>query len=227
MTSRTLYRLSGATLIIGSLLILVYSIMDSLLFPGHGSTPSQVLSPPWALMMLAFLLGSLLAGIGLPAIYLRQSGQAGVMGFVGFILLWISFVLGVALSSMQIVVLPLLAQTAPNLLVGHEVALGTSGFLFVLVSSLMQLIGIILLGIATMRAAVFPRLAGILLIISGVLFLPLFLIENTPPVSDILEVASFAVQALAFVWCGYFLMSREYATQQAAPSATAQVPASR
>jgi hypothetical protein len=226
MSSRTLYRLSGVTLIIGGLLLLISSIVGAILFPGHSSTPAQVLSLPWVLVTLLFLLGSLLCSIGLPAIYLRQSGQVGVMGFAGFILLWISFVLGVALSSVQVVALPLLAQTAPNLLVGHQIPLA-SAFLFVLLSSLTQLIGSILLGIATMRVAVFPRLAGVLLIVSGVLFLPLFLVNNTPPLSDILEVASFAALAGAFLWCGYFLMGREHRIREAAPFAQASAPTSR
>jgi hypothetical protein len=226
MSSRTLYRLSGGTLITGGLLLLISFIVGAILFPGHSSAPGQVLSLPWFLVTLVSLLGSLLCSIGLPAMYLRQSGRAGVMGLVGFILLFFSFVLGVAFSSVQIVALPLLAQTAPHLLVGNDVPLGMSAFLLVLVSGLVQLIGVILLGIATMRAAVFPRLAGILFIVSGVLFLPLFLI-TTPPLSDILEVASFAALAGAFLWCGYFLMGREYGIEEAAPFATAETRTSR
>lgn len=226
MSSRILYRLSAGTLIIGGLLLLISSIMGAILFPDNSSAPEQVLSLPWNLVTLIFLLGSLLCSIGLPALYLRQSTQVGVMGFVGFILLFISFVLNFAFSSVQLVALPLLAQTAPHLLVGQEIPLGMSAFLFLLIAGLMQLVGGILLGIATLRAAVFPRLAGILLIVSGVLFVPLFL-TSPSTLADILEVASFATLTGAFLWCGYSLMGRKYGTQEAAPFATAEARTSR
>src|SRR5450631_911319 len=102
MSSRTLYRLSGGTLIIGSLLILISSVVGAILFPGHSSTQSQVLSLPWPLITLVTLIGSLLFVSGLPGLYLRQASRAGVLGFVGFILLFFAILLeGVAFSSVQ------------------------------------------------------------------------------------------------------------------------------
>src|SRR2546426_2474047 len=156
MSSRTLYRLSGGTLIAGSLLILIGSVVGAILFPGHSSTPQQVLSLLWILVTLITLIGSLLFVIGLPGMYLRQARRAGVLGLVGFILLFFAILLqGTAFSSVQVVVLPFLAQKAPQFLGGN--ILPISAFLLLIVSGLMQLIGAILLGIATMRAHVFPR----------------------------------------------------------------------
>src|SRR3989442_8697876 len=162
MSSRTLYRLSGGALIAGSLLILISSIVGAVLFPGHSSTPQQVLSLPWLLMTLITLIGSLLFVIGLPGMYLHQAGRAGVLGLVGFILLFLAILLeGAAFSSVQVVVLPFLAQKAPQFLGGNSLPI--SAFLLLLISGLMQMIGTILLGIATMRAHVFPRWTGVLL----------------------------------------------------------------
>jgi hypothetical protein len=224
MSSRTLYRLSGGTLIAGSLLILISSIMGAILFPGHSSTQEQVLSLPWLLMILITLIGSLLFVLGLPGMYLRQSARTGVLGLVGFILLLSAILLqDAAFSSVQFVILPFLAQKAPQLLGGNNLPI--SAFLLLMVSGLMQIIGTILLGIATMRAQVFPRLAGVLLLVSGIAFL-LTIPPLPSPISDIIEVISFIALALGCIWCGYLLMGQWNAPVEPAPFAPSSAQAS-
>jgi hypothetical protein len=78
MSSRSLYRLSGGTLIVGSLLILLSSVVGAILFPGHNSTPQQVSGSLWPLVTMMILLGSLLFVIALPGMYMRQAGRAAV-----------------------------------------------------------------------------------------------------------------------------------------------------
>ncbi len=48
MTSRTLYRLSGGTLIVGSLLLSIGTVLTSTLY--GNATPQQILSLPWLLV---------------------------------------------------------------------------------------------------------------------------------------------------------------------------------
>jgi hypothetical protein len=217
MSSRTLYRLSGGTLIVSSLLILISSIVGAILFPGHSSTPAQVMSAPWVLVLMITLISSLLFVIGLPGMYLRQAGRAGALGLVGFILLFFAILLqGTAFTSVQVVVLPFLAQKAPQLLGGNSLPI--SAFLLLLISGLMQMIGAILLGIATMRAHVFPRWTGILLLASGIIFL--LTIPSLPsPLGDIIEVASFITLAGAFIGCGYTLIAGEREIVESVPFA--------
>ena len=217
MSSRSLYRLSGGTLIVGSLCILIGTIMGAVLFPGHSSTQEQVLSFPWLFMTLIILVGALLFAIGLPGMYLRQAGRAGVLGLVGFILLFLAMLLqGTAFSAVQIVVLPFLAQKAPQLMGGNSLPI--SAFLLLIISGLMQIVGDILLGIATMRARVFPRWMGILLLISGIAFL-LTLPPLPSPISDLIETASFVAFAIVFLWCGYLLIASERGSVETAPFA--------
>jgi hypothetical protein len=225
MSSRTLYRLSGGTLIAGSLLILLGSVVGAILFPGHSSTPAQVLGSSWPLVILVTLIGSLPFVIGLPGMYLRQAERAGVLGLIGFILLFFDILLqGAVFSSVQIVVLPLLAQKAPQILTGG--GLPFSAFLILLVSGLMQIIGAILLGIATMRASVFPRWTGVLLLISGIAFL-----LTIPPlpflIGDIIEVISFVTLAGAFMGCGYQLIAEKHEMAEVEARPVAQVGAIR
>lgn len=225
MSSRTLYRLSGGTLIAGSLLILINTILIAVLFPGHSSTTQQLLSLPWLLVTLTVLIGSLLFVIGLPGMYLRQAGSAGTLGLVGFVLLFFGILLqGATFSTVQVILLPFLAQKAPQLAGGHSMPL--SAFLLLIVSGLLYIIGAILLGIATMRAHVFPRWTGVLILVSGI-----GLLLTLPPLPTILgtiiEMVSFVVFSVAFMWCGYTLMAQEQRTVETAPFATAEAQTSR
>lgn len=220
MSSRTLYRLSGGTLIAASLLNIVISILSNVLFSGgRNTTPQEYMSQGWLLVALVSLIGSLLFAIGLPGMYLRQAGRAGVLGLVGFILVFFDSLLHGAFSALQVTALPLLAQVAPKLLAGETLPGGM--FLFLLVFSLLDVIGAILLGIATLRAHVFPQLAGVLLIIAGIGAGLMFVAP-----SAITEIAASIVFDAAFLWCGYVLLAGGRGTGEAAPSAMAQAQTS-
>lgn len=211
MSSRMLYRLSGGTLIAASLLSIVNSILSNVLFSGgRNTTPQQYMSLPWLLVALVSLIGSLLFIIGLPGMYLRQAGRASVLGLVGFILVFFDFLLQGAFATLQATTLPLLAQVAPKLLEGET--LPGSMFLLVLVFSLLDMIGAILLGIATIRAHVFPRWTGVLLIIAGIGAGLLFAFPGA-----IIEIVSSIAFSAAFLWCGYVLIAFERGTVKAAP----------
>jgi hypothetical protein len=62
---------------------------------------------------LARLIGSLLFVSGLQEMCLRQAVRAGVLGLVGFILVFFDFLLQGAFSTLQVTALPLHAQAAP------------------------------------------------------------------------------------------------------------------
>jgi len=225
MSSTTLYRLSGGTLIAGSLLILINTIFNDVLFPGHSSTPEQVVSLPWLLVGLTVIIGSLLFVIGLPGMYLRQADRAGSLGLVGFILLFFGMLLqGAAFGIVQVIILPFLAQKAPQLVGANSLPI--SGFLLLIVSGLMYIIGAILLGIATMRSHVFSRWTGVLILAAGIA-----LLLTLPPLpgflSTILETVSFTAFSVAFLWCGFTLMTQKRETVEAASFATAGTQVSR
>ena len=211
MSTRSLYRLSGGVLFIGSLLLFVSYLISDLLYPGHQQTTQQLLSPTWLLVELGGLGGALLVVGALPAMYLRQAGRTGMMGFVGFILLFLGLLLqGVAFTVTQIIALPFIAQIAPSHAGGNG---PVSVFLLLLVSGFMLIIGAILFGIATMRARIFPRWAGILLIVAGIANL-LTLPPLPEPLGTILEIASFTALAAAFTWCGYTLITETREREQ-------------
>src|SRR5437879_4240559 len=117
MSSRTLYRWSGGTLLVGGVLSLVSSILSAFLYPGNNTTPQQILSAPWLFTEVMLFAGLLLISMGFPGCYLRQAARAGGLGFAGFVLLWLGLLLGgVSFSVVRMTIWPYLAQSAPKLL---------------------------------------------------------------------------------------------------------------
>jgi hypothetical protein len=73
-----------------------------------------------------------------------------------------------------------------------------------LLGGLAFLIGLILFGVATMRAGVFPRWAGLLLILGDVVF---GLGSFAGSAATIFEILGAAVTCAALVWLGFSLLS--------------------
>jgi len=94
MSSATLYRWSGIVLLVGSLLGVIWSILNAVLYPGHQETAQQILSFPWMLVASLYLAGYLLLALGLPGMYRRQATRAGGWGLVGFILILVGVLVG-------------------------------------------------------------------------------------------------------------------------------------
>ena len=104
------------------------------------------------------LLGGLLVLIGLPGTYVKQRDFIGILGSIGFLILWITWLvttLGVNIE--EIVIATTLAhptaQSVPPVIVN-----------ILNLTDLLMLIGALLYGVQTIRAHVFPASIGWLLI---------------------------------------------------------------
>jgi hypothetical protein len=208
MSSRTLYRLSGISLLIGGLLTALGVIPIFFIGDAPGSTIA-------ASIALLRVLGGMLIVLGLPGMYARQAERAGLLGLVGFLLtLFYILILGVAGDTINAFVMPFLASQAPALLKGPQ----PSGLIaFFIVGGLLGFVGGILLGIATLRAAVLARWASILLIIGAVLtFAGNFLL----PIIGTVGVVMFLV---GLAWLGFGVWSyRQPVIQPEFPTNTAK-----
>lgn len=159
MSSRTLYRLSGISLLIGSLLLIIGDIPGFFIGNDQASTIFTISS-------LARLIGAMLIASGLPCMYARFAERSGVLGLVGFTCTFFFILVGMATEAILTFIFPFLA--AHGLLSGGPPPLGL--LIFFSVGDLLGLLGGILLGIAVLRAAVLPRWAGAFLIVGGILF---------------------------------------------------------
>jgi hypothetical protein len=179
------FRWSGILLVVGAAL-LGLGIVTVALRP----VINQPLSPGASRLLLLAAIFLLLA---LPAMYARQAGAAGWLGLVGHGLLQTGVLLLVVVAAV-----PLLY---PSL----KLAAGENLVFFLLGIALT--LGLLLTGIATMRAHVFPRWAGILLLAATAgFFFVFFVAEFLPPLAGQMGSAFFGILlALALAWIGIAL----------------------
>jgi len=221
ISSATLYRLSGLALLMGALLEIITAIVIALLFPSNtpqqaSSAPQQYLTTSWLIVALLSLVSSLLQVGGLPGVCVRQRAQAGRLGLVGFILTQAGSILFVGINVIDLLVLPFLAVNDQRLLTPPA-----SYTTYLLAAALLVTVGVVLLGLATMRAVVFPRWAALLLIVSIVINLVSFTPLPTG-IGGLVEKVAEVLYALGLAWMGWVLLAERGATL-VQPLATPQV----
>jgi hypothetical protein len=183
--AKTAFRWSGIFLMVGASLQGVATVtlaMKPVMY--------QPLSPGVSLL---FLLAAIFLLLSLPAVYARQANRAGWLGLVGHGLLETGILLWIVLAA------PPLAYPSLNLVPGENAL-----FFFL---GIALTAGFLLTGIATIRAAVFPRWAGILLLAATFgFFFSFFVAEFLPPAAGQISSATFALLlALALAWLGLAL----------------------
>lgn len=235
MSSRNVYRLSGLALLLGSLLVLVFTIMLLVVLPSQG-TSSLYTHPLWQPILVMLGLGLLLIVGGLPGMYARQAKQVGWPGRIGFALTGLAMLLFGAFFVIFAFVIPSLDMHTQLLLTGYNDLNLNNGRLPPLVvlsqvAALVLSIGAFLLGRATMHAGVLPRSASIALLIAvpaGLLICLFPLASLSQPLvwsalGELLWVVSMIavpVGLLAYFFglatCGYALLSRRKVEEVAA-----------
>lgn len=186
MSASSLYRMGGLALILGALLMSASSWFR------QGQSDRT-----WWLITFA---GAQFLLLGLPAMYARQSRQAGKPGLIGFVLTF----LGLATVEVGTAVLP----------ESQYAQVGTAFTIVFTIGFIMLNLGLIVYGIATLRARVYPRWAAALMIIG----VPaIFLANLSPLIGAKPEVLIF----LGFAWCGAVLWSGKAVTVRQPAFATA------
>jgi hypothetical protein len=201
MSSTTLYRLSGIILLLGALVSVIAGLMtlffDSSLSASPSTIQSSLWSPYWSLVFVTLVL----VLMGLPAFYLHQAGgRGGLLGLIGVFLVVLGSFLGMAMVAYFVSIMPLLAEKAPILINAgfYETSFG----LFGLGSAVLGIIGPLLLGIAVIRAKVFPSFVGILLIVAAVLSPST---EFSGLLFTLLGLVGTIAAAIAYGWVGIIL----------------------
>lgn len=181
---RRLLRASGLSGAVAGALIAVTEVVSLLVGRQNVDLPSLVNE---VIRLAAFIL-LLLALVGL---YVRQVDQAGTVGVAGFLLAFVGTTLLAGDLWFEAFVFPHLVEVAPDALATDPGGILLVGAFF---SFLTFILGWLLFGVASFRAAVFPRVASVVLI-GGTLILfpsPLF-----PP--------KLVVFAIAVGWMGLWL----------------------
>ncbi len=159
--------------------------------------------------------------IGITGLYARQVDKAGWLGVAGYTLFSLSWVLQSGFVFAEAFFLPLLATEAPLFVEGFlgilndvpsAVDLGLLPTIYTVAGLVGYLLGGLLFGIATFRAAVLPRWGSALLAFAAVS--PLVFSSLLPhPLDRILAVP----MGVAMLWLGYSLWSDRHINTNQSP----------
>lgn len=202
MSPTTSYRLSGIALIVGSVLSIIYYLIQGAFL--NGNDLATIISPLSMISSVVGFIGSILVLFGLPGVYTRQAKQAGILGLLGFLFVWY-------VTLYQGVIIPFTSVTIISQITAHLVPQSASVATtpppawvpFFLVSMLGQVLGILLLAIATLRARVFPRWIGWLLIAT----LIIGLVSQLPVFPEAMSNLAAILGSVAIAGFGYALLA--------------------
>ncbi|GAB2815861.1 hypothetical protein GCM10027022_02390 [Alpinimonas psychrophila] len=174
--------------------------------------PSDVIeslsTQAWANVHVFSFVEAVLALIGVTGLYLYQARMVGILGLIGYVMFGFFFILQASFNFAEALIAPLIAINAPQLAVdfaglfGRYPAETNLGALAALpnVGAILYVGGALLFGIATIRARLLSRGAGILLIVAAVV---------TPIAGALLphtlERMAAVPMGLALIWLGYSL----------------------
>jgi hypothetical protein len=218
ITASTLMRLAGLSAIVAGLCFLVIGMFHPV------NEPSSV-NASWVNVHVAATALGFFGLFGMAGLYARQVEETGWLGLAGFLLftVWMTLVCG--FSFVEAFILPLLATESPAFIAGwmgifsgapSVVDLGILPTIWN-ISGPMYILGPMLFGIATFRAHVLPRWAGLLLALN-IVWVPLGAI--VPPEYQPKIMLPIGV---ALAWLGYALFSeRREKTSELAPAHSAK-----
>ncbi len=116
MTNSQALRLSGLALAIGAGVFIVHIVLRSVITAGPDAA-MVARGGAWLLVNATGLLGAVLVLLGLPALYVWMAEAGGTAGLLGVVLTSIAWIfVGVFLSLYALLIMPWLADRAPQLL---------------------------------------------------------------------------------------------------------------
>ena len=163
MSSKALYRLSGIALLVGGALSVASMLLT--LVPGNPTDPAYFSSVPYMLGGVLLFVGAALTLMGLPAIIAAQAARSSVLTVIGVACIFgVNLIYNVANTYVDLTIFPELfsnpathdlAQTGPTPVMS----------VFFNVGMLLAVVGSLTLGIALLRAGVFPRWIGVVMLL--------------------------------------------------------------
>ncbi len=155
MSQTALYRIAAVVLLVGAVLVTAGNLLGP-----QGGARAAVASGMYYPAAVVVLLGGLLVMAGLPAAYLRQRAESGVLGFVGIIAVFAAAMpLTVGFPLIQVLIFPWIATMS---LSDRAFNNGPDSFtIFFAVASFTVSLGGVLFGASIIRAKVFSRQLGI------------------------------------------------------------------
>jgi hypothetical protein len=194
MSASSLFRLSGISLILGGLL-------GTFAVALH---PSNMIDPANIPVHLALYSAVMLIALGLPGLYARQAERAGVLGLIGTVVLFFGLVFVDPIHSvLEFTVVPMLGADPATRPLLDGPPPGLMGPLLMAVPVL--LIGLLVMAIASIRAAVFPRWPAALAVATVVMVVVGFALSGPGPSESPVSEIGPALLYLTLAVYGYVL----------------------
>jgi hypothetical protein len=152
--------------IVSGLALIASLLMEWLVVPHERLGTEALLTSSYLVSSGLRLLGIILLLWALIGVYERQSEAAGTFGLWAFVVAFFGTALSAGNTWAEVFVWPTLAQVAPNMMSGSVTEASSYLSAGLTLSFPLFGIGLILFGVATLRAGVYPRWASVLLIIS-------------------------------------------------------------
>ena len=206
MSSREAFRLAGLALMVGAVLAFVGNLLNTFLFTGNDPTPYAG-NPLFVPINILSALGTGLLLLGLPVLYLSRPEGWGVLGLIGFVLVFATgLMFGIFFSLMSALLLPYLVQHAPDTVKGN----GPPAFFpFFIAGTVFEVVGLVLLAIPVVRGFVADRWVGYALLAAAVLGIVGFFVGGgNGPTNPLIALIGSLGTLLLFValgWLGYLL----------------------
>ena len=173
MNILSLEKVGSISLILGSLLLAVYSALFPVLLPlGNGAVDyvQMVLNPNWVRLAVIAFIGVILMLIGFYAVYSRIRASSGLVGALGFLFIEAAYLLQACKVTWELFLYPVIAGHPESafllrdLVIKHDPGVG----IFRLAASITILLGIIMFCYTLYRSSEYPK-SGALLIFFGAL----------------------------------------------------------
>ena len=182
----------------------VLMAVATLLHPSHETATTIIASEVRLVAAHAtYTLSWLLVLLGLPGLYAAQRGRMGWLGFAGFLIAFLGTYL-IAVTGNFGFLAPVLAKDAPaviDTISQYPPVVGINA-----VAAIAFMIGYVLFGIAMIRTAGLPRLAGILVAIGAPAHLIGFgLAQLVTPVLWPIAIAGAVSLGTGLAWPGYLM----------------------
>jgi hypothetical protein len=213
MSSAQLYRLSGLGLLAGAVLSIVSSLIMGIAF-SDSSNPAVATNPLNIGLGIVGVIGSILALVGLPGLYLVRAAEGGVVWLIGVLLIAVTGMLfGIFLGLTFTLIFPALAERAPALLSQGPPPSFLSVFI---IGTLANVVGAALMGAPMLTRHIFPAWCGWLMILEAVLAAVGFFVNGPSSggiVSQIIGTIAPLPLFIVIGWIGY-----ELETEKVAPA---------
>ncbi len=175
MNISTIQKSGGISLIAGSSLLILWSVLWTTLLPvaKRAQDPAaMVLSPNWVWIASIALAAVLLTIFGFIAVYSRFYSSAGITGFLGFLFVITAYILQAGQITWEVFVYPAILSHGPSLplfsesILRHHPMIG----LFFIVFQAVLAAGVILFSIALLRSKEFHKSAGIMILAGALIY---------------------------------------------------------